>query len=205
MSIEFGVAATNGTAAELLAALSGPAAILCLGEPVASIDDVPEAINGSGPVVAGDLDGCAFVMDGDLQFLDPDRIVEASRRLRRLVMGISGDAGRGWYWLCVAESGVPTRVHWTCFEDQTEPFDEGRLLPSETVDPLDDVSGWGLFAALKSFGFDYGAWCDRGSKAMVETVGDDSMTGPIATRIEEFAEANRPIGWALRRALKPLP
>jgi hypothetical protein len=205
MAIEFGVAATWGTAAELLAALSGPAVMLSLGEPVASIDQVPQRIGDFGPVVAGDLDGCGFVMDGDLQFLDPDKIVEASRRLRRLVIGIAGDADRGRYWLCVAESGMPTRVHWTCIEDQTEPFDEGWLLRSEIVEPLDDVSGWGLFAALKSFGFDYGAWCDRGSKAMVETVGDHWMTGPIATRIKEFAAAHRPIGWVVRKAVRPLP
>jgi hypothetical protein len=201
MSIEFGVAATHGTAAELLAGLSGPAAILGLGEPVASIDKVRERTGDFGPVVAGDLDGCGFVIDGDLEFLDPDKIVEASRRLRRLVICISGDAARGAYWLCIAESGIPTRVHWTSVEDQTEPFDEGWLLQSETV----DVSGWGLFAAMKSFGFDYGAWYERGSKAMVEIVGDDWMTGPIATRINEFAAEHRPIGWAIRSALRPLP
>ena len=106
MSIEFGVAATHGTAAELLAGLSGPAAILGLGEPVASIDKVRERTGDFGPVVAGDLDGCGFVIDGDLEFLDPDKIVEASRRLRRLVICISGDAARGEYWLSLAKLGL---------------------------------------------------------------------------------------------------
>ena len=203
MAIEFGVAAAKGTAAELLAGLSGPAEMLGLGDPVASIDNLPEGVDGFGPVVAGELGNCGFVMDGTSVFLDPDRIVEASRRLRGLVVGISGDAKTGTYWLCAADSGKPTRVHWTCVEDQTEPFDEGAPLQSEATDPLDDVSGWGLFAALKSFGFDYGAWCDRGSKAMVDTAGGD-WTGPIATRIDEFADEHRPVGWALRKAIRPL-
>jgi hypothetical protein len=203
MAIEFGVAAAQGSAAELLAALSGPAAILTLGEPVASIDDVPAGDGFSGPVVAGDLDGCAFVMDGGAFFLDPDRIVEASRRLGRGVIGISGGARSGSYWLCAAESGVPTRIHWTSVENLARPFDEGWALASEMGDPLDDTTGWGLFAALKSFGFDYAAWCDRGSKAMVETIREPWMAGPIAARIMAFAPANRPSRWQVSKHLLP--
>jgi len=50
--------------------------------------------------------------------------------------------GQGRVLAVHSRVGHSDRVHWTSVEDQTEPFDEGWLLQSETVDPLDDVSGW---------------------------------------------------------------
>jgi hypothetical protein len=195
MAMSYGVAAAAGTAKEMLAALSGAPCELTIGEPIRSFWDVPDEIAGVGPVVVGTAVGCAYLMDASLRLLTPDTILEASRRLGRLVVSIGAVTDIGCYWLYAADSGRMLRIHYDEMAAQGRPFDEGELLPIEHGRPLDDIDGAGLFAALDSCGFQYDWWAHNGAMAWVDGA-REIQAGDIENRIEAFAVANRPAHWS---------
>jgi hypothetical protein len=196
MAMSCGVAATAGTAKELLAALSGTTGDFTIGEPIRSLWDVPDEVAGVGPVVVGTALGCAYLMDASLRLLTPDAIVEASRRLGRLVVSIGAVTDIGCYWLYAADSGNVLRIYYDEISAQAEPFDEGELLPVEYDNALDDIDGTVLFAALDSCGFQYDFWAHNGAMAKVDFAITRQAPGPLEAEIEAFAAANRPALWS---------
>jgi hypothetical protein len=187
MGMHFGVVATTGSATDLLSGLAGYGSFEA-GRAIDALDEAPERDTaGERVLVAGDLDGRAYLLDpGLLVSTGVDLIVDASRRLDRRVMAISAETTSGTYVLMAAVQGRLERLHWNLLGGQTEPYDVGPPLAGEPSDGLDDVDGRRLFAVLEAAGFDVERWRDHGRKVIVETRYGAPVTGPAGEALAAF-------------------
>jgi hypothetical protein len=188
--MHFGVVAARTSVDSLLGALSC-VANYHVAQQVPTLDAVPDRVGEEPPLITGNLDDVAFVMDpGMLVSTDADAIVAASATLRTTVASVGAETTSGTYWLTVAENGSLTRLHWNSLWGQSEPYEVGSALPSEADGPLEDVDGIGLFRVFSALGFDYPRWSSRGPFSVLGVDYHIGELGPIGTAQNAFSEAH---------------
>jgi hypothetical protein len=187
MGMHFGVIAAEGTTSELLGALASIGSF-APGAAIASFDDAPELdAAGEKTLIAGMLDGRAYLFDDSLILAtDPDLVVDASRRLDRRVLSAGAETTSGTYFLIAATSGRLERFHWNGLGQQTDPYDFGEPLPGEPADGLDDLDGRRLTGVLAAAGFDIDGWREGGSKVVVDATYGDPVPGPAGAALGDF-------------------
>ena len=151
----------------------------------------------SEPLLAGELDGRAYVADFELvlSLANPDLYVNLSRELDCLVASGGGESSSGTYALVVARSGELIRHYFHCVSDLDQALSQGEPLPSEAEKPLDDYGGYGIDAALRHLGFEYERWRRDGSaEGYGYTIGpghDDWLNETSPAGLGEAIEAHR--------------
>jgi hypothetical protein len=190
LGMHFGVVAARTSVDSLLGALPAVAGYQ-LAQEIPTLDSMPDRVGEEPPLVTGNLDGVAFVMDpGMLVSTDADAIVAASAALATTVAAVGAETTSGTYWLTVAENGSLARLHWNSLWGQSEPYDVGPALPSEARGALEDVDGIGLFRAFSALGFDYPLWSSRGPFSVLGVEYHVGKPGPFGAAQNEFAKAH---------------
>ena len=155
MSIRLGLLGAEASAPELLAVLTRlTGEFRREGEPV-PFHLLPILDDGDNLAAIGEAGGRAYLHDESM-FLseDPDLIVAVSRELGGTVVGAAASSSYGSYTFVLAVRGELRRFHVNSYTMQDAPYDVGEPLPTEDDDPLEDIDGVGLFAAMRHVGFD---------------------------------------------------
>jgi hypothetical protein len=141
----------------------------------------------------GEHAGRSYVLDTSMVLsADGDAVVAASLDLGSVVVGCGEETSSGSYWLFAAENGRLLRGYWNCYTDMQEPWSRGELLVSEASEPLEDLDGAGLRAALTSLGFDYDAWAggtDMRELTYIPSEEAPAARGPLDLELEEFRKS----------------
>ncbi|MFL6076852.1 MAG: hypothetical protein ACJ73S_25950 [Mycobacteriales bacterium] len=104
--------------------------------------------------MVGERDGSVFLTDRTLLVSDSaDMIVATSERLGT-VLGRGAETVSGSYWLTAARDGGLLRHLWASRATMTRDLTMGSPLASEDEQPVVDISGSGVFAAMAGFGLD---------------------------------------------------
>jgi hypothetical protein len=140
--------------------------------------------------VGGELDGRAYLSDGLMMIsTNGDLIVELSRELGCLVIGCGAETVSGSFWLFAADHGKRLRIYWACAMELDAALDSGAWARSIK---LEDLDASGMRDALASEGFDFDAWCERGTKRILDLPEDSDLgAGSIADEIDAFRETHR--------------
>jgi hypothetical protein len=140
-------------------------------------------------LAGGELEGRTYLLDTTMLLsTDGDAIVDISRELGCLVVGCGQETTSGTHWLYAADSGNLLRAYWNSYGDMQAAWSKGDPLDSEDRQPLEDLDGDGLIAALATLGFDYERWASRDDlRELTYDPGDaDAPAGPLAAELEAF-------------------
>jgi hypothetical protein len=141
------------------------------------------------PMAMGERDGKAFILDTSLVLSSAQDLIPAlSRDLDgATVVGAGAETTSGSYWLFAARNGETARSYWNCYTDMREPWSRGEPLPSEASQPLEDLDGDGIRAAVASLGLDYDAWSRSGPyRAVFYTADTFPEDGPLTAEFSAF-------------------
>ncbi len=146
-------------------------------------------------LLAGEMDGRAYLYDRSsvLSGIIPDFVIDvASKRDPALVIGCGAETVSGSYYLTAARGSELIRCYYNCHAEIAQPFELGEALPSEQGQPLEDLDGNGLLAALRHFGFDFEGWLARGPWQNIlytyERVYGEDHKGPLSLAQDEHFE-----------------
>lgn len=140
-----------------------------------ALEPTPEG----NPVIAGGYAGQSYILDTSMMMsmTGADFIVELSKRAGTLVVGCGAETMSGSYSFLAVRSGEVLRHFFDCQALLAEPLDEGELLVTEDDQPLEDLDGKGLIAALRSFGFDFESWLREGERRRYLYTADEQKSG----------------------------
>jgi hypothetical protein len=212
MGMHHGIVVARAAPSDLIEALNGLLPRLIVGERQGSIADLNLEDTDEGWEMAFGADdaGNTYVLDTSMVISTAgDTIVATSRVLESVVVGCGEETTSGTYWLYVADGGELRRAYWNCYSDIYRAWSKGDPLPTEPEQPLEHPDGAGMFAALRSLGFDYEAWSRRTDiRDLVYTASDLSMLGrgALADELEAFRQTvlipddERPKPAVVRRA-----
>jgi hypothetical protein len=156
MGMHHGIVATDASATRLIESLGRHTGEFVVTGDAARIDQLDLDNDDAGFALAiGESDGRAYLHDASLVLSgEPDLLVAVSRDLGSTVAGAGAETTSGSYWFVAARDGELTRFHWNSYWGQDAPYDVGEAHKSEALDPLDDLDGVGLRAALRELGFE---------------------------------------------------
>jgi predicted DNA-binding WGR domain protein len=143
-------------------------------------------------LAGGELEGRTYLLDTSMLLsTDGDAIVDVSRELGCLVVGCGQETTSGTYWLYAADNGHLLRAYWNSYGDMQAAWTRGDPLESEELQPLEDLDGDGLIAALATLGFDYEAWASRDDlRELTYDLGDAEVAeGALAAELEAFRDS----------------
>lgn len=195
MGMHHGIVAAEATAERLIATLDALSPSLTPGSRRGVLDELDLEHGDDGFRLAfGERDGRAYILDASMVLsADGDAIVEASRTLGAVVVGCGEETTSGSYWFFAADRGQLIRAYWNCYADMRQPWSKGQPLAVEASQPLEDLDGAGMFAALTSLGFDYEGWID--GPDLQELTFDLAETqpaggpGPLQQELEAFRKS----------------
>jgi len=129
----------------------------------------PEARDDGFLLIGGELAGRSYLLDASFLFsgMAPDLIAEIAAAQGALVAACLAETVSGIFALVVARGTGVLRHHFNSHTELTRPYDTGDPLPTERRQPLEDLDGIGLQAAIKHLGFDADAWERAGSHRKV--------------------------------------
>jgi hypothetical protein len=193
MGMHHGIVAARATPETLIETLNELLPELRVGERQGSIADLNLEDTDEGWQMAFGADGDrAYILDTSMVISTAgDTIVEASRVLGSLVVGCGEETTSGTYWFYAADAGHLRRAYWNCYSDLYRAWTKGDPLPTEVAQPLEHPDGAGMFAALRSLGFDYEAWTRRTDvRDVVYTATELSRLGQgeLAGELEAFRQ-----------------
>lgn len=167
MGMHFGILAANAPWSSFLATLSRHTGDFVAKGPVADLESedlTPQ--DGGFPLVAGDYHGNSFILDTSfmLSMSSQDFLVQISRETGLLVVGCGAETVSGSFAFFATRAGEPIRLYYNCHMNLSCGLECGDPLPTEPSNPLEDLDGDGMIAALKHFGFDYEGWSAQGSR-----------------------------------------
>lgn len=193
MGMHHGLIAADVPLERLLAAINQHASELRPGPTHASLDEMDLEPKDEGwPMAMGERGGHAFILDTSLVLSAAHDLMPAlSRDLGgATVVGAGAETTSGSYWLFAARQGEAVRSYWNSYTDMREPWSRGEPLPTEAEQPLEDLDGDGLMAAVESLGLDYDGWVQAGPYQAVfytaDTFPDD---GPHTAEFKAFYDS----------------
>ena len=165
MGMHFGVIGAKSTWPSLLGRLSQAFGTFEDRGPVTDLNRLPFGKTDDG-IVAGEHGDSCFVFDRSmvLSASNYSRLLDISQQLDSLVVACVGETVSGTFGLFVADRGQLVRLYWNCEMDLSQPLQMGTPLASESVSPLEDIDGRGLFDAMRCLGLDFEAWFQQGPK-----------------------------------------
>ena len=188
-----GILAAEASSGRLLEALGRhTGAFVVVGEaaPIEQLD--PEKDDAGFALAIGESDGRAYVHDASLILSgEPDLIAAVSRDLPGTVAGAGAETTSGTYWFVAARDGELLRFHFNSYWDQDAPYDVGAPLASEGLDPLEDLDGVGLRAALRELGFDAEVLLSKPLLPYRWTYADPPAEGPHRLGLTTHLETHR--------------
>jgi hypothetical protein len=136
---------------------------------------------GRADLVLGERDGAAFLTDAAfVPSASPDLIVAMSAELGTVV-GCGAETVSGTYWVTAARGGELLRHLFVEHAGLSRPFELGEPLPCEAEQPVDDVSGFGVYAVMADFGLDPTPWLRSGPATVLHyDFSRPPADGPIA-------------------------
>ncbi|GEM_PF-4815881 len=195
MGMHFGVIAAKTSWTALLAALAES-----FGEfsDRGSVEPTAEAPfeRGEDGILAGELDGCSFVLDSSmlLSASEYDKLRDVSVRIDSLLVACVAETVSGSFGLFVADRGKVVRLYWNCTSALFQALQIGNQLPCESEVPVEEIDGAGLFAAMRQFGLDFEKWYRQGTRQAYVWKFNDAETendlspggkGPLSLAIAE--------------------
>jgi hypothetical protein len=156
MGMHHGILAAGVNGDQLLAALDRLTGEFVLKGDAATIEELPLDNDDEGFAIAvGESRRRSILYDASFVLsAAPDLIVDLSRDLGGTVGAAGAETTSGTYWFIAARHGELVRYHWNSYWGQDAPYDVGAPLASEALDPLEDLDGVGLRAALAELGFE---------------------------------------------------
>jgi len=192
MGMHHGVVAAETSAAGLLEALERyTGEFVVKGEP-ARIDRLELENDDEGFALAiGESGGRAYLHDASLVLSgEPDLLVAVSRDIAGTVAGAGAETTSGSYWFVSARNGELLRFHWNSYWGQDAPYDVGTAHGSEALDPLEDLDGLGLRAALRDEGFEVDAMQSIPVTPYRWTFTRQPVAGPHGAALKAFLESH---------------
>lgn len=197
MGMHFGILVADLPWSEFFALLSSKTGRFLDQGPVDNLDELDlDPTDEGNLIVAGEYRGKSYVLDTSMMMsmTGADFVVELSRDAKALVIGCGAETTSGSYAFLAVRSGKVLRRYFDSQAFLSEPLDEGDDLPTEEEQPLEDLDGKGLIAALAHFGFDFDGWYKEGERQQYVYTADESKSGeergvlvkgPLADRMNE--------------------
>jgi hypothetical protein len=192
MGMHHGIIAAEVSADRLRDALDVYTGEFSVAGDAATMADLDLGNSDAGFAVAfGEASRHGYAYDGSLILsADPDLLAAVSRELGGTVVGAGAETTSGSYWFVAARRGEPVRFHWNSYWGQDAPYDVGRPLASEGLDPLEDLDGVGLRAAAAELGFDLDAIQHIPLTPYRWTYTREPPEGALGVGLSEFLEAH---------------
>lgn len=188
MGMHHGILAATASQAELLADLERHTGEFVVGSSVGCpYDAEPAAMDQGWRMAIGERDGQAFLLDSSMVISDsPDMLVAMSARLGTVV-GCGAETVSGSCWLTAARDGGLLRLVFVQHAGMTRGMAIGDPLASEAEQPIEDLDGGGLLAAMATLGLHARAWLDAGPAVVVDY---DGARFPDGGPIEQVRSAH---------------
>jgi hypothetical protein len=198
MGMHFGILVADLPWSEFFSLLSSKTGRFLDQGPVDNLDELDLDPTSEGNlIVAGEYRGKSYVLDTSMMMsmTGADFVAELSEEADALVIGCGAETTSGSYAFLAVRSGEVLRRYFDSQAFLSEPLDEGDDLPTEEDQPLEDLDGKGLIAALAHFGFDFDGWYKEGGRRQYVYTADESKSseeergvlvkGPLAERMNE--------------------
>lgn len=190
MGMHHGIIAADVSLDRLVDAINKHIATLEPGEVHATLEEMDLTPKDNGwPMAIGERDGNCYVFDTSVVLSTSHDLIPAlSADLDgATVVGAGAETTSGSYWLFVARNGEAIRSYWNSYSDMRQPWSRGAPLSSEAQQPLEDLDGDGMMAALASLGLDFEDWLRSGPyRAAFYTAKQFPEPGPLTAEFSAF-------------------
>jgi hypothetical protein len=156
MGANFSLVIANAPLADFMACLSRRAELIRIGTPERLGRLSFNSQDGDQCIAVGEHEGPTYVYDhfsADIS-REPDLLAALSGELRTTIIGGNVSTVIGYYSFVFAVDGELLRFHDNSYGSFDAPYDVGEPLPTERLDPLEDLDGVGLRRAIQHVGFE---------------------------------------------------
>jgi hypothetical protein len=193
MGMHFGILVAQSPWANLFTSLQKQVPGLVDKGPLPSLGEFSTEPTDDGFALAGgEYNARSYLIDGSMSVSDQaDLIADVARALNCLVVGCGAETVSGSFWLTIAQGAKLRRLYWQCYMELSRPLSLGEPLACESQVTLDGIDGQGLFAVLKSLGFDFESWEATTQNRSLAYPLDVSLSedGPLMSKVNQHRAA----------------